>query len=160
MNREEYISLVKSSEKGIRRFLTALCCGDTQLADDIAQDAFVKAYLAMDSCKDSQKFRSWIFRIAYNTFLNQRRSQRVFSDYDDALNMTAETRSDDTFKYQALYQARAKIPSHERTTILLFYMEGYSTKEISQTLEISQEAVRQQLSRGRVHLRNILQTAN
>ena len=156
MNREEYISLVKSSEKGIRRFLTALCCGDTQLADDIAQDAFVKAYLAMDSCKDSQKFRSWIFRIAYNTFLNQRRSQRVFSDYDDALNMMAETRSDDTFKYQAL----AKIPSHERTTILLFYMEGYSAKEISQTLEISQEAVRQQLSRGRVHLRNILQTAN
>ena len=120
MNREEYISLVKSSEKGIRRFLTALCCGDTQLADDIAQDAFVKAYLAMDSCKDSQKFRSWIFRIAYNTFLNQRRSQRVFSDYDDALNMMAETRSDDTFKYQALYQALAKIPSHERTTILLF----------------------------------------
>ena len=160
MNREEYISLVKSSEKGIRRFLTALCCGDTQLADDIAQDAFVKAYLAMDSCKDSQKFRSWIFRIAYNTFLNQRRSQRVFSDYDDALNMTAETRSDDTFKYQALYRALAKIPSHERTTILLFYMEGYSAKEISQTLEISQEAVRQQLSRGRIHLRNILQTAN
>ena len=160
MNREEYISLVKSSEKGIRRFLTALCCGDTQLANDIAQDAFVKAYLAMASCKDSQKFRSWIFRIAYNTFLNQRRSQRVFSDYDDALNMTAETRSDDTFKYQALYQALAKIPSHERTTILLFYMEGYSAKEISQTLEISQEAVRQQLSRGRVHLRNILQTAN
>ena len=74
--------------------------------------------------------------------------------------MMAETRSDDTFKYQALYQALAKIPSHERTTILLFYMEGYSAKEISQTLEISQEAVRQQLSRGRVHLRNILQTAN
>ena len=160
MNREEYISLVKSSEKGIRRFLTALCCGDTQLADDIAQDAFVKAYLAMDSCKDSQKFRSWIFRIAYNTFLNQRRSQRVFSDYDDALNMMAETRSDDTFKYQALSPAVAKFPSHERTSILLFYMEGYSAKEISQTLEISQEAVRQQLSRGRVHLRNILQTAN
>lgn len=49
MTRQEFISQVESSQAAFRRFLVALCCGDSFLADDIAQDAYLKAYLSIDS---------------------------------------------------------------------------------------------------------------
>ena len=45
MTREQFISHVESTQKAFRRFLVALCCGDTALADDIAQESYIKAYL-------------------------------------------------------------------------------------------------------------------
>lgn len=46
MTREEFIAKVECCQKAFRRFLAALCCGDTSLADDIAQESFIKAYLS------------------------------------------------------------------------------------------------------------------
>ena len=74
MNKQQFISHVESNQKAVRRFLTALCCGDTALADDLAQDTFVKAYLSSDSFREDSKFTTWIYRIAYNTFVSNRRS--------------------------------------------------------------------------------------
>ena len=51
-----------------------------------------------------------------------------------------------------------KIPAKERTSVLLFYMQGYSVKEIAEIQETSQDAVKQHLSRGRIHLRGLLST--
>ena len=48
MNREQFISHIEDCQKPLRRFLTALCCGDSQLADDIAQEALIKAYLSSE----------------------------------------------------------------------------------------------------------------
>ena len=73
MNRNEFVRNVESCQKQVRRFLTALCCGDSTMADDIAQDSFVKAYLSCDNLTDDNKFMSWIYRIAYNTFISSRR---------------------------------------------------------------------------------------
>ena len=52
MNRNEFVRNVESCQKQVRRFLTALCCGDSTMADDIAQDSFVKAYLSCDNLTD------------------------------------------------------------------------------------------------------------
>lgn len=48
MNKEEFISLVKSEQGHLRRFLLALCLGNADEADDIAQEALLKAYLSLD----------------------------------------------------------------------------------------------------------------
>lgn len=158
MDREQFISNVESTQKAFRRFLVALCCGDSQLADDIAQESYIKAYLSCDSFRNSEKFRAWIFRIGYNTFLNHKRSQQVFSDINEAGNIMAGDASDGAFRYQELYVALERLPDKERTSVLLFYMEGYSIKEIAGIVETSQEAVKQHLSRGRNHLRGLLST--
>ena len=73
MTREQFITHVEGTQKAFRRFLVALCCGDTQLADDIAQEAYIKAYLSCDSFNSPDKFNAWIFRIGYNTFIDHRR---------------------------------------------------------------------------------------
>jgi len=158
MTREQFISHVEVTQKTFRRFLVALCCGDSQLADDIAQESYIKAYLSCDSFNNPDKFKAWIFRIGYNTFINQKRSERVFTDYEEARNMLSEESSEASFKYQKLYSALNKLPDKEKTSVLLFYMEGYSIKEIAEIEEVSQDAVKQHLSRGRNHLRGLMST--
>ena len=156
MTREQFISHVKSTQKAFRRFLVALCCGDSALADDVAQESYIKAYLSCDSFNNPDKFKAWIFRIGYTTFINHKRSEKVFADYDEASHIPSPNKTDSQFKYEDLYAALTQIPGKERTSVLLFYMEGYSIKEISGIVGASQDAVKQHLSRGRSHLRKIL----
>lgn len=158
MTREQFITQVEGVQEALRRFLTALCCGDSSLADDIAQEACVKAYLTCDSLKDQLRFRSWIFRIGYNAFIDNKRRSCEYATIDEAAFVAGDAAGDDAFRYQELYAALEKLPSKERTSVLLFYMEGYSVKEIAIIVDASVDAVRQHLSRGRNHLRGLLST--
>lgn len=156
MTREQFISYVGDTQEAFRRFLCALCCGDTSLADDVAQEAYIKAYLSCDGFRGDDKFKAWIFRIGYTTFINHRRSEKAFADVDELRDVVSDNAADSQFKYQELYMALNRLPAKERMSVLLFYMEGYSIKEISDIEGVSQDAVRQHLSRGRSHLRGLL----
>lgn len=157
MDRNQFISNVEGIQGEMRRFLTALCCGNKALADDIAQDTLMKAYLSSDSFREPSKFKAWIFRIAYNTFISNRRAERPASDLDEAHLLVAPDVADDAFRYQRLYMALDRLNARERTAVLLFYMQGYSTKEISQTVDAPEATVRQHLSRARIHLKKLLE---
>lgn len=156
MDREQFITRVESTQKAFRRFLVALCCGNTPLADDIAQESYMKAWLACDTVADAEKFNAWLFRIGYTTFINHKRSERAFADYEEARRAPAAETSDAAFRYQELYAALNSLPDRERTSVLLHYMQGYAVKEIAEIVEISPDAVRQHLSRGRARLRGLL----
>ena len=156
MTREQFITRIECIQEELRRFLTALCCGNSALADDIAQEACIKAYLSSDSLKSPDKFKPWIFRIGYTSFINHKRSQKSFAGYDEALHIAADSATDSAFRYQALYAALGRLPDKERTSVLLFYMEGYAIKEIAEIQETTESAVKQHLMRGRIHLRGLL----
>ena len=156
MTREQFISQVEATEKAFRRFLVALCCGDTVLADDIAQESYIKAYLSIENIENPDKFRYWLFRIGYNTFLSQKRSEKMTLSYDEVRDMTSDMSSDSNFKYQELHLALNRLPVKERIAILLYYMEGYSIKEVAGITDSSEDSIRQQMSRGRRHLKEYL----
>lgn len=156
MTREEYIANVSAQLPRLRRYMAALCCGNLIQADDIVQDALLKAYLAIDTFRSQDKFLSWLYRIGYNTFLNTLRTQHEQTGYEEACTLTADSAADENFRYEALYNALRKISPAERSSILLYYIQDYSVKEIAKIEEISEEAVRQHLSRGRKHLREVL----
>ncbi len=156
MTREQFISHVEWTQKEFRCFLVDLCCGDSELADDIAQESYIKAYLSCDGLENPKKFKAWIFRIGYNTFINHKRSEKKFADYEEAANIVSEDESDSRYCYQDLYMALNGLSNMERTSILLFYKEEYSIKEIAKIVGTSIDAVKQHLSRGRKHLRNLL----
>lgn len=156
MDRSRFTSLVKDSQKAFRRFLTALCCGNSDLADDIAQESYIKAYLSSDGLENPDKFKSWLYRIGYNSFLNKLRAEHPQADPSVLDSESSSVYADSSFRYQALYMALDRIPANERTAILLFYMEGYQTREIAEIIKMSEDAVRQYLSRGRAHLRSLL----
>ncbi|MDE6524314.1 MAG: RNA polymerase sigma factor, partial [Paramuribaculum sp.] len=131
---------------------------DAALADDVAQESYIKAYLSCDSFSNIERFNTWIFKIGYNTFINHKRGERLYVSIEDVKEIAACESADSLFAYQDLYDALNRIPAKERTSVLLFYMQGYSIKEISEIQSTSQDAVKKHLSRGRTHLRGLLYT--
>lgn len=156
MTRDDFIIYVEATQKAFRRFLVALCCGDGQRADDIAQEAYIKAYMASGKFKDTGKFKTWLYRIGYNTFIDSTRSRPLTEDLDTLNHLNSSDGADDAFNYQELYQALNQLNPGERNSILLHYLEGYSIKEIAEMTQKSIDAIKQHLSRGRVKLRHIL----
>ncbi|MCR4964133.1 MAG: RNA polymerase sigma factor [Bacteroidales bacterium] len=157
MTREEFIALISSEQESLRRFLLALCGGDRMEAEDIAQEAMVKAYIASNRFVERHKFSTWLFTIAYNTFLDHKRLARNReTDLDEATFMADSSSADQRFEYQELYAAIDTLPLKEKTAILLFYVSGYDIKEIAKITDSTKIAVKKQLSRGRDKLREIL----
>ena len=158
MTQERFISQVREQQEPLRRFLLALCNGDAALADDIAQDALVRAYVASGSFLGLSKFSTWLFRIAYNCYIdNCRKAKPEKAPVEDAYNLPGTDTSDKSFRYQQLYQALEKLPEKEKAAIALFYFEDRSIKEISAILDMPAGTVKYQLSMGRNHLKQHIQ---
>ena len=157
MTREVFITQVEREQEALRGFLLALCCGNKDDADDLAQDTLVKAYLSLTGYRDKGKFRSWLFTIAHNTFLNHKASCRTMETIDEARTLIGANVADSSFEHQDLYLALRTLPPKERSAITLFYLNGYSIKEIATITDASEGAVKTQLSRGRDKLKAKLQ---
>lgn len=65
--------MVGQEQGSLRRFLLVLCCGDSSRADDIAQEALLKAYLCFEKFEGRSRFSTWLFRIAYNCYYDSLR---------------------------------------------------------------------------------------
>ena len=156
MTREVFITQVEREQNALRGFLLALCCGNKSDADDLAQDTLVKAYLSSAGYQNKKNFHSWLFKIAYNTFLNHRASCRTMETLDDARTFVSTKTADEGFDHQDLYLALSILPPKERSAITLYYLNGYDIKEIATITEASVDAVKKQLSRGRDKLKEVL----
>lgn len=156
MTREVFIAHVEREQEALRGFLLALCCGNKGDADDLAQDTLVKAYLSCAGYQDKGKFRSWLFKIAYHTFLNHKASLRCTESLDEARTLVSSTSADSEFEHQDLYLALRTLPPKERSSITLFYLNSYHIKEIAKITDTSEDAVKKQLSRGRDKLKEKL----
>ena len=160
MSPERFIDLVRAEQESLRRFLLALCGGDSQEADDIAQDALVRAYVASGSFLGLSKFSTWLFRIAYNCYIDRCRKikpETIQTDSPQAIDFPATDETDAAFKYQQLYMALDRLPEKEKASIILHYFEDRSIKEIASILEIPPGTVKYYLSIGRNHLKDLLQ---
>ena len=159
MNREQFTYAVRQELPNLRRFLLAACSGNRDEADDIAQEALLKAYTASANFGDEAGFSAWIYRIACNCMTDHLRKASVRGNVLDiarAYDVAATSHSDDTFDYQELYHAIDGLTLGERTAVLLFYMEDRSIREISIIMNVAEGTVKANLSRGREHLREKL----
>lgn len=153
MDRDQFIAQVKTQQNALRSFLLALCGGNLADADDIAQESLVKAYLAIDRYTDSGKFKSWLFKIAHNTFLNHTAALKQYDSIEAAETVATQESADHNFAHQQLYLALSTLPPKERAAITLYYLSGYTIKEIAAITEVNADAVKKQLSRGRDRLK-------
>ena len=159
MTRDIFTQQVRKELSGLRRFLLAACGGNGDEADDVAQEALMKAYVASRRFEDEDGFSAWLYRIAWNTLIDHQRRlmvRDVTLGIDKAHDVVGVSRSDDSFDYQELYQAIDGLTMSERTAVLLFYMEDRPIKEIATIMDVAEGTVKGYLSRGREHLRTKL----
>ncbi|MDP3436238.1 MAG: RNA polymerase sigma factor [Bacteroidales bacterium] len=153
MTRAEFEQQVIQNQEPLRRFLINLCSGDSSLSDDIAQEAFIKAYLNLNSFSGKSKFSTWLFRIAYNCFCDNKRASSRYStvELSDTKHFANEN-TDSKYMNQELYMALSKLNENERSCILLFYMEDKSIKDISEITAIKENTIKSHLSRAKTNI--------
>ena len=137
---------------------------DPELALDITQDAFIKAYRALPRFRGDSAFYTWMYRIAVNTAKNHLAAQRrrptdVELDLQDPeqYDLHAKLKETDTPEgvtisnelQEAVERAIAALPEDLRTAIVLRELEGMSYEEIAQTMECPVGTVRSRIFRAR-----------
>lgn len=140
-------------------------CGNNDIADDLTQEVFIKVWESISSFKGESAFYSWLHRICINTFLMKLRSDKNYEKkISESFNnsggnlegnslMIAYTKDDFSLDMEKAIQ---KLPSQAKLIFILFEIEGYKHKEISQMLNIEEGTSKAHLHKARKILREEL----
>lgn len=153
----------------VRRHQTAVCAvaygvtGRIGLIDDIAQEAFLEAWKQMPILREPGKLKAWLAKIAHGCAVDALQRERPHEPLDiEAVQLTAsgmaspDEAAADAEDEQLVWSALAELPEVSRIPLVLFYREGQSIAAVAATLDLSEDAVKQRLCRGREALRGKL----
>lgn len=141
-----------------------LMCGSPEDAEEVAQETLLKVFRSIDQLREPEHVRSWVFRIARNVCLMERRKS-VFAPTEelpvDDLSLADDTEALDTRLLQAelravIERAVMELPRTYRSVVLLRDLEGLSTEETAQALDLGIDVVKTRLHRGRAALKQKL----
>jgi RNA polymerase sigma-70 factor, ECF subfamily len=143
------------------RRLAARLMADPDDADDLVQDAFLRALDRIATFDAGRAFGPWFTRLLINTGIDQRRKQAVRRTESQDPEMLAGKSSphrdaERAELRQSLDDALEKLPNRQRLIVSLFEIEGHSTEEVANMLSVSQVTVRWHLHQARRTLREAL----
>ena len=150
--------LVRRHQSDVRNFLRHLTGGDAALADDLAQETFIRAYRGLSRFHGGSKFATWLLGIARNLWRNDRRRQRPVALEAAHLEQLEVVPSpiDAGELGQDLAAALRQLSSDEQTAIHLSYHQGLSHSEIAGVLGWPLGTVKTHLNRAKEKLRALL----
>ncbi len=154
-DRGAFCELVWRRQSWLRNLLRRLC-RDPALADDLAQQVFLKAWRSLGQLKSPAAFGGWLRRLAINTWLAQARSAGPAVVRLDPEDLPAATFIPRAAEELDLDRALAKLASDERLCIVLAYNEGLSHGEISAATALPLGTVKSHIRRGAERLRLLL----
>lgn len=134
---------------------------DTAAAEDAMQEAFIKAFQKLSQFKGDVTFGAWLKRIVINTCLDTLKSNKLEKEplNEEVFTIGTEDEdwsvSDETTVSEVL-GAIEELPKNYRNAVKLFLVEGYDHQEISEILQISENASRTYLHRGKEKLKEKL----
>ncbi len=152
-----------------RAFNLALrICGNTEEAEEITQDSFLKAFRSLSSFKMKSSFSTWLYRIVYNSSISnvRGRKNRVLSLEDfpaDATHFIGydadEEEADEEYRKSLVNFALQKLTEEERALITLFYYDELSPDEIADVTGINKTNLKVKLFRSRRKMQEIIEKA-
>jgi RNA polymerase sigma-70 factor (ECF subfamily) len=152
-----FSELVRRHQSAVRGLLRQLTRGDAALADDLAQETFLKAFKNIRSFRGEAKFSTWLYRISYNCFREEARKRKELVGIDETqLEAEQDPSTVDPALRQDLMHALQLLPLHERTAVLLCCQNGLSHDEASRVLDIPLGTVKTNVLRGREKLKKTL----
>jgi RNA polymerase sigma-70 factor (ECF subfamily) len=161
-----YALLVNAYSERVINYLVRMT-GDRCEAEDLAQEAFVRAYFALRSYDPQYKFSTWIFKIATNLCINHLKKRRRLVHVDDYLDEDGKsiwvlpdthsygnpTRAVDRQELQKqIQQALDQIPAVYRSIVILRHVHGLSYQEIADVTGLPIGTIKSRLGRGRHRL--------
>lgn len=134
--------------------------GDRTVAEDILQDGFITLFTRLDSYKGEGSFEGWARKIFITTALMYLRKKDALKMSDD-LEVARGLKTDivdqvENIGYKELMNLVTSLPPGFRTVFNMYAIEGYSHKEIAETLGISEVTSRTQFSRARAMLQKLI----
>ncbi len=152
-----FSELVRRHQSAVRGLLRQLTRTDIALADDLAQEAFLRAYKNIRSFRGEAKFSTWLYRIAYNCFREDARRRKELVGIEEARwERELDPQTTDPALRHDLMHALSLLPLHERTAILLCCQNGLSHEEAARVLDIPLGTVKTNVLRGREKLKRTL----
>ena len=152
MTKETLGQLIIDSEETMYYIAKSLLYNDADCADAI-QEAIVKAFAKLHTLKDDSYAKTWLIRIVMNEcYAIMRKEKKIISLQDYQMN-EQETESKD---YSDLYEAIFHSPEQIKLCVTLYYMEGYSVKEVAALLDTTESAVKNRLAKARGKLKEAL----
>ena len=134
---------------------------DSERANDVLQDGFIKVFKHLKSFKNEGSLEGWIRRIMVNTALDYIRKNKKFLQNKslDEINADLFTKSEaiERLEEEGLLKIIQSLPDGYRMVFNLYAIEGYSHKEIAETLGISENTSKSQYSRAKTVLRGLLE---
>ncbi len=163
---EAFESLVRKYQKSIY-YLCHRMTGAHQSADDLSQEAFIKAYISLSSFKDGMNFFTWLRKIAVNNnlnFIKVNKREELLGENDslipdDASSTNQELPQDKLQRNRLEHkfkEALMALPAKQRIIFILRFYENQSYEEISQILNIPKGTVMSRLNRARKKLKSLL----
>ncbi len=150
-----YGELIARHQARIRGWLRHLC-GDHAEADDLAQEAFVRAWTRLTSLKDADRFSGWLMKIAYNQFLQSRRAAQKRNRLAERLaaeHVPPDEGASGPENTIVLQQALALLSARERAVVVLNYAYGYSHGEVSELTGLALGTVKSLIHRANNKIR-------
>lgn len=149
--------LVRRHQSAVRGLLRQLTRTDVALADDLAQETFLRAYKHIRSFRGEARFSTWLYRIAYNCFREEARRRKEFVGIDEKEQQQEPDPQvrDPALRHDLMY-ALSLLPLHERSAILLCCQNGLTHDEAARVLEIPIGTVKTNVLRGREKLKRAL----
>jgi RNA polymerase sigma-70 factor (ECF subfamily) len=155
-DRSAFAALVQAHQGYLRKLLGRVCRGDQARADDLAQDAFVRAWRALPQFRGEARFRTWLTRLAWSALSAERPALPVAEDAEPDLGADSDFAPDADWRID-LDRAMATLTDAQRHALLLCYGADLSHAEAAQVLGWPLGTVKTQLLRAKARLRAQLQ---
>jgi len=154
----KYETLLRSHQGAVRNFLRRLC-GSHALADDLAQDCFIKAYKSYSQLKNHDAALSWLFEIAYRCFYDhlrkEKRRQSLWNMAPDMGPDMAQSSPSSVSKLD-LESAIETLPPDCRACIILCLGYGYTQNDVATITSMPIGTVKSHINRGKTRLKAFL----
>ncbi len=158
--------VAREKERVFRVALSVLGPGGEAEAEDVAQEAFVRAYRSLPSFRGESRLSTWIYRLAFNLAVDHRRRlgrRREDGDADQAEALPDPSPASDPYRVarqdersRAVRRALEDLPEERRAVLHLHYWMGHTVAEIGELLDLPAGTVKSHLHRARETLREEL----